>query len=507
METIRHREIASSSMVISILDTVRRCAAMIEPVPLIPEHRKINLYELPPFIGELSCGISRQFQIDPAIVFGTILGCIAAATQGTIRTRISPNWIEHSSLYIINIAETGDGKSQVMNLLRKPIDEYETQLQADALSDYGVRKAEHEIAENKLKAIKDSMSKTKSKNPATRADLMAAIENVAATKPKPMPRISIGGDVTPDALTDLLMQNPALAILDAEGTLYSHLSGRRHGTGSMWETILQAFTGDPIKVHRIGRDGGSITNPHLVINTSVQPKVWKEIIGDENAIGRGAVGRFLVFNAQSNVGYREPKANLIYPIDDDLMDRWHQTIRELLSNKEHRVFDLNPEQLARFDEMRERNERHLRDPDNRLDGFGMRLPGLLIRIAQLLTLMENPQAQQIDDKCLDQSLNLADYLIEQRVQADAISDRTHEQRCLDKIAQMMREHVGAVGAVNKPFIFSTRDLQQRIKGQSWVMDGGVKAIDAALMKLEKLSWIEIENDGWFVRDDLLNHRW
>jgi hypothetical protein len=66
---------------------------------------------------------------------------------------------------------------------------------------------------------------------------MAAIDDVAATKPKPMPRISIGGDVTPDALTDLLMQNPALAILDAEGTLYSHLSGRRHGTGSMWETI------------------------------------------------------------------------------------------------------------------------------------------------------------------------------------------------------------------------------------------------------------------------------
>ena len=162
-----------------------------EPVALIADHQKLDLYKLPPFIGELTDGISRQFQIDPVIPFGTILGCVAAAAQGKIRTQISPSWIEHSSIYIINIAETGDGKSQVMNLLRKPIDDYESQLRSDALADYSLRKAEHEIAENKLKAIKDSMSKSKAKNPATRADLMAALDDVAAAKPEPIPRISI----------------------------------------------------------------------------------------------------------------------------------------------------------------------------------------------------------------------------------------------------------------------------------------------------------------------------
>ena len=484
-----------------------------EPYPLIADHQKLDLYQLPPFIGELTCGISRQFQIDPVVVFGTILGCVAAAAQGKIRTRVSPNWLEHSSIYIINIAETGDGKSQVMNLLRKPIDAYEAQLQNDARSDYGLRKAEHEIAENKLKAIKDSMSKSKAKNPATRADLMCALDEVAAAKPKPIPIISIGGDVTPDALTDLLMQNPALAILDAEGTLYSHLSGKRHGTGSMWETILQAYTGDPIKVHRIGRDGGSITDPHLVINTSVQPKVWKEITDDENAIGRGAVGRFLIFNARSNVGYREAKANLKYPIDAALLDRWDKLIRDLLAMKEQRTFDLTPEQLAQFDAVRERNERALRDPDNRLDGYGMRLPGSLIRIAQIFTLMENPQALQLDDKCLGQSLHLADYLIEQRIQADAKAERSHERRALDKIANMMRKYhdeVGAVGAVDKPFTFSTRDLQQQIKGQSWIADGGgVDALKAALLKLEKWLWIYTDegDERWKPRTDLLDRRW
>lgn len=484
-----------------------------DPVPLIANHLRLDLDELPPFIAELTDGISRQFQIDPVIPFGTILGCVAAAAQGKIRTQISPSWIEHSSIYIINIAETGDGKSQVMNLLRKPIDDYESQLRSDALADYSLRKAEHEIAENKLKAIKDSMSKSKAKNPATRADLMAALDDVAAAIPKPIPRISIGGDVTPDALTDLMLQNPASAILDAEGTLYSHLSGTRHNTGSMWEAILQAYTGDPIKVHRIGRDGGSITNPHLVINTSVQPKVWKEITSDENAIGRGAVGRFLIFNAQSNVGHRDVNAHLTHPIDADLLDRWAQMIHDLLTIKDHRLFILTPDQQVRFDQMRKRHERQLQDPDTRLDGFGMRLPGSLIRIAQLFTLMENPQALQLDDQCLGQALDLGDYLIEQRMQADAKAERSNERRALDKIATMMRKYddeAGAIGAVKPPFTFSTRDLQQQIKGQSWIADGGgVDALKAALMKLEKWLWIYIDegDERWKPRPDLLDRRW
>ena len=480
------------------------------PVPLMDEQQKLDLCKLPNFIKKLTSGISRQFQIDPVIVLGTILGCAAAATQGKIRTQVSKDWIEHSSIYIINIAETGDGKSQVMNLLRKPIDEYESQLQTDARLDYGLRKAKHEIAENKLKLIKDAMSKQKSKAPATEADLSSALDEMNRLKPKPIPIISIGGDVTPDALTDLLLQNSALGILDAEGTLYSHLSGKRHGTGSMWETILQAFSGDPIKVHRIGRDGGSITNPHLVINTAVQPKVWIAIISDQNAMGRGVVGRFLVFNAKSNIGYRDVQAHLTNPIDQDLLDAYNQKICDLSQNKDHRLFVLTSDQLAVFDAMRSRNERQLRDPENKLDGYGSRLPGLLIRIAQIFTLIENPQAVQIDDECLKQALGLADFLIEQRISADAKAERTHQQRTLDKVASMMRKHqeeVGAVGAVKPAFTFSTRDLQQQIKGQTWVVDGGVKAVESALSGLVNQCWIYEVEDGWMPRADLLDLKW
>jgi len=478
------------------------------PLPLFEKPDPLDLYCIPDLLGEMCEAIEKQFQIDRAIPFGQALGMIAAATRGKVRTQVSPNWIEHSSFYVLTIAETGDGKSQVMNLLRKPSDTYEQNLRADAAHGYGLEMANHEIAQANLKRIKDSMSSgKKSKSPATQADLQAAIDEVQNTKPADIPLLSIGGDVTPDKLADLIVQNKELAIHDAEGTLFSHLSGTRHGTGSAWETMLAAYTGDPIKVHRIGREGGSVAGAHLVINTSVQPIVWKEIISDKNGVGRGAIGRIIVLNAQSNIGYRDAAAHQKYPIPADLIDRWESVIRELLDIKEPRIFILDDEQVRMVINYKTRLEKLLREPDNRLDGFGSRLPGILIRIAQLFTLIDNPAATSMSTRYLECALGFGDYLMQQREQADLIKERTPEMRTLDVIAKLARESIGDVGDLNRAFTFSGRDVQQRGKGQTWIKDGGIDAIKAALENLTKWSWIEADGDSWQICTCRLSMRW
>ncbi len=479
-----------------------------DPLALFELPDALNLHRIPDVLGEMCEAIENQFQIDRVIPFGQALGMVAAATRGKIRTQVSPNWIEHSSFYVLTIAETGDGKSQVMNLLRKPSDAYELNLQTEARKDYGLQIANYEIAQANLKRIKDSMSSAKkSKSPAPQADLQAAIDEVENTKPADIPLLSIGGDVTPDKLADFIVQHKELAIHDAEGTLFSHLSGTRHGTGSAWETMLQAFTGDPIKVHRIGREGGSVAGAHLVINTSVQPIVWKEIISDKNAVGRGAIGRFIVLNAQSKIGYRDAAAHQSYPIPDDLIDRWGSVIRELLDIKEPRIFELDDAQRAIVIAYKARLEKLLRDPENRLDGFGSRLPGILIRIAQLFTLIDNPAATSMSTDYLECALGFGDYLMQQREQADLIKERTPEMRTLDVIAKLARESVGDVGDVNRAFSFKVRDVQQRGKGQTWIKDGGSDAIKSALDNLDKWSWIEADGDNWQICTCRLAMRW
>jgi hypothetical protein len=271
--------------------------------------------------------------------------------------------------------------------------------------------------------------------------------------------------------------------------------------------MLQAFTGDPIKVHRIGRDGGAVAGAHLVINTSVQPIVWKEIIADKNAVGRGAIGRFIVLNAQSKIGYRDPAAHQRFPIDPDLITSWRNVIRALLEIKEPRIFTLDDEQVQIVIAYKARLENLLRDPGNRLDGFGARLPGILIRVAQLFTLIDNPAATSMSTKFLECALSFGDYLMQQREQADLIKERTPEMRTLDVIAKLGRESIGDVGDVNQAFRFSVRDVQQRGKGQTWIKEGGAKAIEAALINLEKWCWVEVDRDNWQICTCRLSMRW
>jgi len=51
-------------------------------------------------------------------------------------------------------------------------------------------------------------------------------------------------------------------------------------------------------------------------------------------------------------------------------------------------------------------------------------------------------------------------------------------------------------------------LQQQIKGQSWVVNDGVKTVESALSGLENQSWVyAVEDERWMPRADLLDLRW
>lgn len=487
-----------------------------EPLPLKPITPELELDTafLPPLLRDLVDGLSLQFQIDPVIPFASALGCIATATRGKITSMVSrSSWGEHSSFYICSLAITGDGKSNVMSWLTKPIFNFEVQLQDAERKRFNLQNAEHEIAQERLKAVKTSLANPKKSksvtNQASQADLHTAIDEVSNTKPKPIPEIMCGGDVTNDRLTEMLQAHQNLSITEAEGEIFSHLSGKRHNTGSAYETMLKAFTGERIKTHRIGRSDGSVDGAHLVICTSVQPSVWHELMKDPLAGSRGVIGRFLVVVADSKIGHRDTTAHRRYPIGDDLLQRWTEIVNQLLNTDRARVLEMSASGEVMFDTFRAQWESKLIDQENQLQGFGTRMPGLMMRLATLLTLAENPLADGIDDHNLESAIYLADFFLAHRKRADDVLDRakTDEQRILDKIAPWMRKHQD-VSDVNSAFSFSTSDLHNQIKSQTWAKDGKIEAVRNALANLERWCWLEsIDNDRWQPRADLLNRRW
>lgn len=485
-----------------------------KPKALRPAHPDFDLDLLPEILRKIVRSLSDQFQIDPVIPFGTALGVIATATRGKIRSRISSDWIEHSSIYICNIAPTAEGKSQVMNLLRQALIDYEVEIQEEARKLHDLQSHEHEIAQARLKAVKDSMSsikKSSKSSPASQADLVEAIENERKSRPDPIPMLLVGGDITPDALTEKMQSAKHLGMLDAEGDFFDQMSGKSYGSNARWGTVLKATTGDQIKSHRIGRGDGVVNDPHLVICTSVQPDVWLQLHGDKSASNRGVTGRFVTLVARSNVGFRDTHAQDKYPIDPALIDQWRAQLRKLLEMDQNRILELSDEGKAMFQRFRDDWETRLIDPDNQREGFGQRLSGNIITIATLFTLITDPAAQLIDDDCLEKAICMADFFLDHRKLADTLKiERSPEMRILDRLAMWMRQSRD-VGDVNQHFSISIRgdgSLHQSMKQQTWMKgEGGMKALEGALYNLERWGWIEISDDRIYPRADLLSLRW
>jgi hypothetical protein len=477
------------------------------------QHPTLDLDLLPNLLREIVESLSNQFQIDPVVPLGTALGCIATATRGKIRARISSDWLEHSSIYICNIAPTAEGKSQVMNLLRQPLIDYEIEMQREARALIDLKQQEHEIALSRLKAIKDSMSsikKSSKSTPANQADLIDAIELVRQTKPDELPMLLVGGDITPDSLTEKMQSAKHLGMLDAEGDFFDQMSGKSYGSNARWGTVLKATTGDQIKSHRIGRGDGVVNDPFLAICTSVQPDVWLQLHADKSASNRGVTGRFITLVAKSNIGFRDTRAHEKYPIKSELMDDWARVLQTILAIDENRILDLTNAGRSIFQRFRDDWESRLRNPENQRDGFGQRLAGNLITLAALFTLSENPAANQIDDDCLEKTICLADFLLEHRKCADHLKiERVPEQRILDWLAERIPAARDARDVISD-VSFSIRGdggLQQSIKQQAWAKEGKIEAIESALRNLEQWCWIELEDDRIYPRADLLSHRW
>src|SRR5690606_7418544 len=89
----------------------------------------------------------------------------------------------------------------------------------------------------------------------------------------PLPRV-LADDATPEALVRLLADHGRIAVVAAEGDVLRIVDGRyaRDGAARLGE-LTRAWSGDPIRVDRIGREPVHVPRPALTLALAVQPSV------------------------------------------------------------------------------------------------------------------------------------------------------------------------------------------------------------------------------------------
>ena len=142
-----------------------------------------------------------------------------------------------------------------------------------------------------------------------------------------MPRL-IADDVTTEAATSLLAeQGGRIAVLSAEGGIFSTLAGRYSGGVPSLEVFLKGHSGDMLRVDRKGRPPEYIPRPALTLGLCVQPEVLRTIASMPGFRSRGLLARILYSLPPNLVGHRQIGTP---PVPEDVRDVYGSSVRSLV---------------------------------------------------------------------------------------------------------------------------------------------------------------------------------
>ena len=214
------------------------------------------------------------------------LGASSACACGRVTIQVSQGWNEASQLYLAGIAPPGAAKSPVMEAMTGRL----IALQAEENRRSQIEIAREQAALSVLEAERAAFVKKKQRDEA--ADKAEEIERFKQTMRHPVSRF-IEGNVTAEAVPQLMLENKGVSVIDDEGTLFDMVTGGRYFDIPDTSPFVKGYDArQPLTCHR---KGASIVveRPAMSILTLVQPIIRENIMKDPRLIGNGFAARFL----------------------------------------------------------------------------------------------------------------------------------------------------------------------------------------------------------------------
>jgi len=358
------------------------------PTPLddfIPPAFPVEFLPWP--FSELVDSLAVATQVPADLPGMMVLSALAACLQRNVEVEARTGWREPLNLYTATILPPANRKSTVVSTITRPLIEWEreqAQLMAEELAS----------AEETKAACLRHLENLRKRGAAIEEIMLARNAYDACTVPHP-PKL-VADDITPERVASLMAENgERLAILSAEGGIFTTISGRySNGTPNL-DIFLKAHSGDMVKVDRQGkgREPVFLLHPALTFGLAIQPDVIDGLFSTPGFRGRGLLGRFCFVTPTSYVGRRHVDPP---PVDWQVLNAYRTAIMGLLnwtkSLTEPCIIRATPEAneaLANFERRLEpRLDPVVGDLGDLADWAG-KAAGLALRIAGLL---EAPEA-------------------------------------------------------------------------------------------------------------------
>ena len=387
-----------------------------EPIPFGRyEIEKFPVDALPAPIGNYVSALSESLQTPVDIAGTSSLGVMGTASQKKYVVQGKKDWVEPLCVYAESISPPSERKSAIDHGMVKPISNYENKYNILNAAAVEASRMHRRILERRQKAVEDLFAKGKADQ--SDVDKIAA-ELTAYEEKKPL-RLFVD-DITPEKLVSVLAENDGrMAILSSEAGIFDTLAGAYSKSVNI-DVLLKSYSGDQIRVDRIGRDSECIVSPALTILLMAQPAVVSKVLSNETFRGRGLTARFLYSMPESFVGKR--KYNSVQ-VPDEVYKAYERCIFNMLEDEyppEPEVITLSPEAEKLLEEFSldlepklVREYAEIADWCGKLAGNVLRIAGLLCRASVYRShdFLDEPDPLVVDEKTMQNAIRLGRYYL------------------------------------------------------------------------------------------------
>ncbi|WP_271311513.1 YfjI family protein [Yersinia intermedia] len=277
-------------------------------------------------------------QIPIELIGNVVLAAASLACQSLVEV-IQPhtNMPEPCSLYLLTVAESGEGKTTINKQVMKPFYDFASEMKQE----YEVRlsgfKREYKIWKVRQQALDSNLRQAiKHGYPGEIEEL--EIENHAQNEPiKPVRPNFIYEDTSLKALIEGLSEHPEAGFISDEAITFfkSHLKNNPGLLNKAWDGEVYDFRRADGEKYEV--------KPCLTFSLMVQPGIFRDYLNKHGDSGRssGFLSRFLYSWGNSNLGYRA--GNAVCDNTKHDLNIFYDKVASLLSDKKKRFYEGNVE--------------------------------------------------------------------------------------------------------------------------------------------------------------------
>lgn len=398
---------------------------------------------LPADIGSYVQAVAESTQTPVDMAGTAALAVIAMCCQGKYVIQGKPDWIEPLNIYANVIAQPSERKSAVEHHIVRPADNFEVQYNLRNAARVEGSKMRKRVLERRQKAIEEKVAKGN----AEQGELEKIAQEISEFEEEKPLHLYVD-DITTEKLVSVMAGNHSrAALISSEGGIFDTLAGIYTKNVNI-DVMLKAYSGDTIRVDRIGRDSESIMNPALTILLMTQPKVVSDVLSNPTFRGRGLTARFLYCLPDSSVGERRFQSR---SIPDMAYQMYEQRIVNMLEDEyppRPEVITLSPEARRLLTDFAEEIEPKLKtdyaeiaDWAGKLVGNTLRIAGLLFRagVSRAPDFLNKKESLMVSGETMADAIRLGRYYLSHSLAVHDAIPQSAMYRQAEKILKMIRE--------------------------------------------------------------------